>query len=350
MRLVAASILTALVLAAAIRGQPPANPDRVYVRDKANRDAAPRAVDGELKASAAGFQVVAGARATPVSPADIVRVVPGEVPGIDRKDITDQANLEEKREWAKARDGYAKLREKAGEKAKRFLDFKLAYTSAKAADDTPDEGGWKEKAEAAAGLLTQFGAAHAGGWEAWPAGRASARLFAELGQHAKAAEAWNRLGKAADLPADLKAEAGVQEVEALLRAKQYGPAATRAAELDAAVPVGPPKDRLGLLAAAAKAGEAGAASRAEAMEDELTKTKDPAVRATGRLAQAELYLAAGRERDAQWALLWVEVVDNQDRDEVAKAVARLAEVFALQKDEERTRAYRDKLRRLRAGL
>ena len=353
MRLLAGSVLVALLVAAAGRGQPPANPDRVYVRDKANRDAAPRAVDGELKAAAAGFQVVNGAKVTPVSPADIVRVIPGEVPGVDRRDITDQAGLEDKREWAKARDGYAKLAEKAkgagADKARRFLGFKLAYTSAKAADDTPDEAGWKEKAEAAAGLLTQFLADHPGGWEAWPAGRSAARLYHELGQSAKAAEVWNRVGKGADLPADLKAEAAIQEVGSLIRAKQFAPAADRAGAVAATVPAGPPKDRLALLQAAAKAG-ANPAAGAESLEAEVVKARDPAVRATGRLALAELDLAADRPREAMWALLWVETVDNQDREEAAAAVARLADVFRLLGDEERAKAYREKLRRVRAGL
>lgn len=353
MRLLAGSVLVALLLTAVGRGQP-ATPDRVFVRDKANRDAAPKAVDGELKAAAAGFQVVAGGKVTPVSPADIVRVVPGEVAGLDRRDVTDQAVLEEKREWAKARDGYAKLAEKAKaanapDKTRRFVQFKVAYSAVKAADDTPDEAGWKEKAEEAAGLLTQYLTDQPGGWEAWPAGRAAARLYGELGQPGKAAETWARVGKAADLPADLKAEAALQEVGALLRAKQYDAAAARAGAAAASVPAGPPKERLALLEAAAKAG-ANPQSGAESLEGEVTKAVNPAVRATGRLAQAELYLAADKPREAMWALLWVETVDNQDRDEAAGAVARLADVFRQLGDEDRAKAYREKLRRVRAGL
>ncbi|MBX9584050.1 MAG: hypothetical protein K2X87_27430 [Gemmataceae bacterium] len=352
MRLLAGSVLVAVVLTAAGRGQPPAAPaDKVYVRDKANRDAAPKAVEGELKATAAGFQIV-GAKSVSVSPADIVRVVPGDVPGVERKDITDLAALEDKREWAKARDGYAKLLEKSkggADKTRRYLGFKLASTSARAADDTPDDAGWKDKAEAAAGLLGQYLAENPGGWEAWPAGRAAARLDLELGQPAKAAEVWGRVGKGADLPAELKAEAAVQEVEALIRAKRYGDAASRATAAEGATPAGPPRDRLALLQLAAKA-EANPLSGAESLEGEVAKAKDPAVRATGRLAQAELYLAADRPRDAMWALLWVEVVENGDREEVAKAVARLADVFRVLGDEDRAKSYRDKLRRLRAGL
>ena len=55
-------------------------------------------------------------------------------------------------------------------------------------------------------------------------------------------------------------------------------------------------------------------------------------------------------REAMWAYLWVEVVYNQDKEEVAKALARLAEVFKQLGDEDRERAYHDRMRRNRALL
>lgn len=345
MRLLALPALVAGLLATAGVAQPPAT-DRVYVRDKGNRDAPPKLVEGEVKATAGGFAVVAGTRSTPVSAADVVRVIPGELPGVDRKDVLDLAGLEEKREWAKARDGYARLQGKGGlaGRARRFVDFKAAVAAARAADDTADEAGWKEQAEAAAKRLDEFAVAHPGGWEAWAAARPLARLQLELDRPKEAAEAWARAGRSADLPADLKAEAGLQEVDALIRARQFPAAAARADALAAAVPAGPLKDRLAVLRLAADGKDAAA------VEAEAGKARDPGVRAAGYAAAAELYLAANKPREAMWALLWVEVVHNQDRDEVARALARLAELFKADGDDERAKAYREKLRRHRAGL
>jgi hypothetical protein len=51
-----------------------------------------------------------------------------------------------------------------------------------------------------------------------------------------------------------------------------------------------------------------------------------------------------------WALLTVEVVYNQDRDEVAKALARLTEVYKQLGDEERERNNHDRMRRNRGLL
>src|SRR6185312_13813586 len=90
----------------------------------------------------------------------------------------------------------------------------------------------------------------------------------------------------------------------------------------------------------------------EPIEAEIAKAKDPLVRGTGYSMLGEVYLAAGKAklRDAMWAFLWVEVVYNHDRDEVVKAMTRVAEIFDAQKDEDRARAYREKLRRYRSAL
>ena len=74
------------------------------------------------------------------------------------------------------------------------------------------------------------------------------------------------------------------------------------------------------------------------------------MRAAGHGMIGELYFAADKPRDAMWHYLWVEVVYNQDRDEVVKAVARLSDVFRKQGDEDRARSYREKARHLRGGL
>src|SRR4051812_10685296 len=95
-------VLIAAALDSAGFGQPPANPDRVYYRDK--KDGAIRSAEGELKPGPAGFQVGAGKNVIAISPADIVRVVPGDLPALDRTSVMAQVALEEKKEWGKARD------------------------------------------------------------------------------------------------------------------------------------------------------------------------------------------------------------------------------------------------------
>jgi hypothetical protein len=343
----------ALVLMAAVveaAAQPPAAPDKVYYRDK--KDGTIRSAEGELKPAPAGFQVGTGKTVVVISPLDIVRVVPGDVPPFDRKDILAQVSLEERKEWGKARDGYVEMKKsgKSGtEKSNRFLEFKIAQTSARAADDAKDVEGWQPRAEEAAKMLDSFVVGTKTGWEAWAAVKTAAGLQVELGQFNTMADNWAKLAAAA--PGDLKNEALLNEIDAKVRGKRYDEAKGQADKLFAAVPEGVLKRKLAIYQIAGAKALTDPADGAKLIEAEIAKTQDPAIRATGYSMIGELYLAGEKPspRDAMWAFLWVEVVYNQDKDEVLTALVRLAKAFADQGDEERSKAYREKARRLRAA-
>ena len=358
-----ALVLIAAVLDSTGRTQPPANPDKVYYRDRKDKDGATKSVEGELKFSPTGFQVIANNKVvTTLSPADIVRVVPGDLAGPERKDVDGVLALEQKREWEKARTGFDDLLKKnatAPEKTRKYLEFKLAAATARAADDTSDDSGtpwtdpknpWHAKTKEAAKGVEQYLLANKTGWEVWPMARTATRLQMELGDHATAARTWAAVAASPELPADLKTEAALQEIEALIRSKQYPVAGARSEAISKAVTVGPAKDRLTIYQIAAKAGQDNPAGGAPLIEAEIAKTKDPGVRATGYLMKGELFMAADKPREAMWEFLWVEVVYNQDRDEAAKAMIRTSESFRLQNDEDRAKAYRERLRRFRATL
>ena len=347
-----ALILFAAVLDTAGLGQPQTNPDKIYYRDK--KDGSTRSVEGELKAGPAGYQVTSGKTVLALSPADIVRVVPGDLPALDRTSVLSQAALEEKKDWGKARDGYIEMKKTAkasSEKTNRFLEFKIAHTSARAADDAKDVEGWQPRAEEAVKLLESFLVGTTAGWEVWPAARAAAGLQVELGRFDALASMWAKFAKSKDAPADLRAEAGLLEIDARLRAKQFEEVKSRADELLKTAPEGTLKRRLMLYQLAASKATTTPAEGVTLVEAEIAKTQDAAIRATGYSVIGELYLAGDKPsaRDAMWAFLWVEVVYNQDKDEVLTALVRLAAVFAQQGDEERAKSYREKARRLRAA-
>lgn len=344
-------LLIAAVLDAS-RAQPPMNPDKVYYRDK--KDGAIRSADGELKPGPAGFQVGTGKNVIAISPGDIVRVVPGDMPPLDRKDILAQVSFEERKEWGKARDGYLELKKNAKappEKVNRFLEYKIAQTSARAADDAKDVESWQPQAEAAVKLLESFMVGTTSGWEVWSAARLASGLEVELGKFNEMASMWGKLANTKDAPADLRAEAGLNEIDAKFRAKRFGEVKTRADELLKTAPEGTLKRRLTIYQLAASKADTGPAEGVALVEAEIAKTQDAAIRATGYSVIGELYLAGDKPsaRDAMWAFLWVEVVYNQDKDEVLTALVRLATAFAQQGDDERSKAYREKARRLRAS-
>ena len=170
------------------------------------------------------------------------------------------------------------------------------------------------------------------------------RMFEE------AARTWGKVAKTADLAADLKQEAVIQEIDTKIRARQLADAKGLLDEAMKTAPAGAVKDRLNILQLAQKFGDnPNPAEGVAAIEAEIAKTKDPLVRATGYGILGELYLAAEKPRDAMWQFLWVEVVYNQDRDEVIKTLARLSDTFRIQGDEDRARQYREKARRLRGS-
>jgi hypothetical protein len=347
-------VLIAAVLDSTGRAQPPQQ-DTIYYRDRKDKDAAPKSVDGELKPAPAGYQIISGGKVvTTVSPADIIRVVPGDLPGVDRKDVLALVANETKKEWEKARTGYADLLKKTAnpqEKTRRYLEFKIATMTARAADEAADDSGWKERTEEATKMLEVFLVAYTGGWEIWPAARTCARLQMEQGKYQDAARTWAKTGQVKDMPADLVQDAGLQEIDLLIRGKQYAVAGARVDALAKTAPAGSFKDKLTIYAAAVKA--AGGVTPTDgipAIDAEIAKTKDPGVRAVGFMMKGELYLLADKPREAMWEFLWVEVVYNQDRDDVVKAMLRVIDTLRLQNDDERVKNYREKLRRYRSTL
>lgn len=334
--------LAALAFTPTALGQPGAL-DKVHYRAA---DGKVVAVDAGIKESAAGVQLLTGSRAL-IAPADMIRIDYGDPKGVAKADQFAAITLEDGRDPAKARDAYADLLKKAGagapERTKRYLTFREAIWTGRAADaKTGNE--FRAEAPKAAEKLVNFARANKKSWEVWPTARAAARLYTELGDHAKAAALLEELAAVAELPRDLRHEARLAEAGALIRAKQ-GPAAEGRLdqlEKDKDFPAtGPARDRLAVLRAAAKAGDAAK------LEEAVAKVKDPTAKAVGANFVGDAHRAAGKPRDAMWAYLWADVVFNQDRDEQVYAVGQLVGVFEKLGDKERAEQFRDRLPRVR---
>lgn len=358
-------VLRAVVLAAAVAGlvggvagQPLGSPDKIFVFNR--KDGTIKSYDGTLKLGAAGLQIVGsdGKVVATAAPADIVKITPGDLPGLDRNLVLNLLATEEKKtraDYQKAREGYLDLKKKlagAPERTKRFVEFKTALMTTRVADETDYDDNWKQLAEEAVKVWNEFLTDYKSGYEVWVAARTLTRLLAELNRYDEAARVWNRLTrKDVDLPADLRQEAALEEIDCQIRSKLYPSALDLARTRFASTPAGPTKDKLDIYQAAAKAGaDATFLEGAKAVEAKIAVSKDPAVRGVGYGMMGELYLAGGKPRDAMWAFLWVETVYNADKDAAFKAMCRLVEVFRLQNDDERVRAYRDKIRRVRSNL
>jgi len=359
-------ILASIVLLLDVAiGQPSGSPDKVVIRDKDKKDGSTKTYEGTLKVGPGGFQLMSsdGKVLAVVSPADIVRVIPGDLVGVDRGDMLAQLALEDnkktRKDYEKAVLGYKAMLDKAASappKTKQFLAFKKAQLSTKLLDESDDEE-WAKLIDPTLKEWDDYLDAYKTGWEVWPAARTNARLYTELNKFKEAGKLWKQLaGKDYELPADLKLEATLQLIDAYIR---EGPAAYSSAlkvAEDAAKTAASPalKDKLAIYTRAARV-EANSSpevliAAVKEIEDKIAATKEPTVRAIGYGMIGELYLAAKRPRDAMWAFLWVETVYNQDKDEVLKAMVRLTQIFKAQMDDDHEKLYREKLRRFRQQL
>lgn len=348
------------------------NPDTIEVRNR--KDGTTKNYRGQLKVGPAGFQVFSGDKldkaSEPIAPDDIIKVTAGDLPNIKTEALTavrekEEAALKVKgdkrasKEYADAVAAYQALGKTAGlpDRTKRYLDYKVAALNQRPVDelevtDAASKEAWGKAADKSISDWKDFIATYKDpgkfGWEVWSAVRGATRLQIERGKYDDAAAVWGGLRRVQELPADAKLEAGMQEIDFQIRAKAYSNASVTVADAELKKATGARKERLGIYELAAKAGADGKhLEGVDKIKAAMDKTKDPTVHATGYAMMGELYLAAGKPRDAMWMFLWVETVVNQDKDEVFKAVARLNELFEAQMDEDQGKKYREKVKRLR---
>jgi hypothetical protein len=357
-----AMLAVSLVIGTATGRQQTTVPDRITVRSTTKKDAV--TYEGKLKLSPVGLQVLTGEKqdkATTISFDDILKIEPGDLPGVNREEMLSQLKLESNRsrkDYETARAVYQNLLKKASsapEPTRRHLEFRAALMSTKIADVSGDDEKWAELAEVAIKEWTGFLAGYQSGWEIWPAAKTLARLFVEQNKYEEAAKLWSRLARNPELPPDMKLEASIEEIDSQFRARAFSTAASLAGELAKSTTPGTSKDKLEIYEKAAKAAESGLKEDGvqpvvEEIKKRISASKDAAVRAVGFGVMGELYLIANRPRDAMWEFLAVETLYNSDRDEVLKAMCRLVQAFQAQMDDERPKQYRDKIRAYRTSF
>lgn len=300
------------------------------------------------KESASGLEVMVVKDLKFIPSADIIRV-DYTVPGITADQIA-AAMKEEAEEPAKAAKRYGDLQKTPGipPRAKRYLEYREAVSTAKIADSKTGEE-FKAEAQKAIKLLGNF--AKNDSWEAWAATRQAARYQMELDDFKGAADTLGALAGNKALSKDLATEALIAQGAAMLRAGDVGGAASVAKDAKAAA-TGTLKQRAEALELAAKIakGSEGTSKPKEAMDLEkalLTTITDPMARALGYGLLGHVYKTYGLKRDAMWAYLWVDVVNNQDRDEELLAVKNLADIFGDVGEADRAVQYKEKLPKVR---
>jgi hypothetical protein len=207
-----AALAAALLIGAAAGRQQDTTLDKIVILNAAKRDGSTVTLDGRLKLSPAGLQVLTGEKldkARTIRFADLVKFEPGDMPGVNREEMRAQLTLENnknKKDYQTARGVYANMLKKAStapESTKRHLEYRFALMSTKVADESGDDEKWAELAGVAVKEWTGFLTGYKSGWEVWPAARTLGRLYVELDRHDEAAKLWGRVAKNPELPPDL---------------------------------------------------------------------------------------------------------------------------------------------------
>jgi hypothetical protein len=303
---------------------------------------------GEVKDAPGGITFTdSSGKTIAISARDIVFVYYGKLAGVDDNTRRELPNIDNEG-GQKALDFYVKLQKDtltaSDERTRRFLESRIAYWTARQTDVLAGDE-FKKAAPAAIDKLVNFARSYPKAWESWGAMLMAARMQTELGKHNDAASTFVALGRTEGLAADLRNDAKLGELEANLRSGAALLNNAAAVKLDN--PNESQKERFEIvqLALAAQKNRSDSAklkADAKALADRIELCKEPANRAAGHNLLGEVYLQAKLPAEARWQFLWVEAVDNGDRDELVKALGRLAEVFETLGDKDRSALYRDK--------
>lgn len=228
--------------------------------------------------------------------------------------------------------------------AQRHVQFKIARLRAMLAEN--DEKLRKE----AIGALNQFKKEHPDSWQIIACCRLLAQLQLELGQAAAAQETYEQLAATPKLPREVQQESELLAAQMLVRGKQHNEAKIRLEAMQKSLPPNDPQAvrvQVYLAECLANTGPENVDKAIEQLEDIIRKTQSPELKALAYNTQGDCYRAHGRNRDALWPYLWVDVVWHQDRQEHLKAVTQLAKLFEEIGDSNRAKQYQEKHQRLK---
>ncbi len=222
--------------------------------------------------------------------------------------------------------------------ALRQVHFKLALLLAGEAQTNADQ------VEAAIDALKKFKQAYPDGWQVVRAARLLAQLQLNRGDADAAEKTYQDLAATPGLPEATRQECDLLQAQAMIAGKKYDQARQK---LEAALQSLPAEDPQAVRARIYLAEAQGAAGKlpeaVKEIEAIIGKTDDKDLKAVAYNALGDCYRLNGKNKDALWPYLWVDVIYHQNRQEHLKAMEQLARLFDEQGDRARARQYRERL-------
>jgi tetratricopeptide (TPR) repeat protein len=257
------------------------------------------------------------------------------------------ANLGEKQLALKeAVELYQKLLPEAKEaKLKGQVEYKIAKLLALQAEVDSSQ------TDLAIEKLAKFLKDHPNSWQITLAARMLASLYMNKKNWDNAQKVYDDLAKTPNVAPEVVQESNLALAQVLVRAGKNDQAAAKLAELEKTIPGDSPEGirlqitRARCLAASNKLKEA-----VQLLEGIITKTPDKDLIAAAHNALGDCYRKANQAGEAKFEYLWVDVMYNQNRQEHAKAVYHLSNLFRELNDTKRAKLYEEKLSKEFAGV
>jgi hypothetical protein len=206
--------------------------------------------------------------------------------------------------------------------ASRYFQYRIARVLALQAEDE------REKLDAAIAAFAAFGKQHTAGWEIVPALKQLARLQEEKGDLAAAGAAYADLARVPGITSQVKLDSEILGSRMMLRAGRADEAEKKLTALDATLSGGETaKPAVQVFLAQCRIARGDLADVEGKVKSALASTADASVLAAGHNTLGDYYLKKSQPEDAFWEYLRVDVEYADDREEEAKALYFLAQLF-----------------------
>jgi tetratricopeptide (TPR) repeat protein len=222
--------------------------------------------------------------------------------------------------------GFKELQGRVGdhEKAKRYVDYRVARCQAYIAKDDPSQRAAAVKA------LDEFrnNRTNKDGWEILPVLRLLAQMQEEDGKLDDAAATLEQVVNLPGVPADVKQTSTVLVAEMFIRARNYPKAEEKLdAALNKVAADDPQRPRLETYLVKAQLAQEKAGTAEARLRGVLQATQDDELRAMAYNLLGDYYRLKKQDEEAYWCYMRVHVLFNGNAEEQAKALYHLWKLY-----------------------
>src|SRR5579875_1326364 len=224
----------------------------------------------------------------------------------------------------------------------RYFQYRIAQTMALLAQDDIS------RRDAAFTVLNDYKTAFPDGWEIVPALQLLASLQEEKGDTEAASKTYADLAELPGISAAMKLQSQLKGARLLLRALKFRAAEAKLKQIQSALPADDPQRAFVevylIQSRIAQKGNLNGLDKK--LEQLLRTTNDGALRALAHNALGDYYRAQGDNAQAFWEYCKVDMLYNQDKEEHAKALYYLSQLFDKppRNDRDRAEEFRTRLK------